>query len=94
MTENEIVKKLQAHPGLKTRFEQIISIVENTRGNATLADDAEQQVIVEMRSLGHEVLQEWAEGQSKKVTDRVIEQKPSLRKHVKKNSNGIRHMEK
>jgi hypothetical protein len=94
LTEAEVVKKLQEHPELKIRFEQLLSIIENTRGDATRADDAEYQVIDQMRGLGHDVLQSWADRQSKIATERVIKQRPAMRKHIKKNCSGIQRMEK
>jgi hypothetical protein len=94
MTEEEIVKKLKEHPELKARFEQLISIIENPKDEITLADDAEMRVIGQMRELRREVLQDWANRQSDKVSKRVVEQRPAMRKHVKKNCSGTRHMEK
>jgi hypothetical protein len=94
MTENELLEKLRTYPELKVRVEQLITIVENSDGKTTLADEAERRVIEELRGLGHDALQGWATRQSEKATDRVLEQQPNMRKHVKKKSSGIPPMEK
>jgi hypothetical protein len=94
MKEGEIIEKMREYPELKERFEQLIAIVENTKGDATRADDAEYQVIEQMRKLGQDTLQSWANRQSKKMVERVSEQKPNMRRHVKKNSSGTQPMEK
>lgn len=94
MKESEFIKKLREHPELKERFEQLIAIVENTKGDVVRADDAEYAVIEQMRKLGQNVLQSWANKQSKKMVERVHEQKPAMRKHVKKNCSGIQPTEK
>lgn len=37
MTENELLEKLCDYPELKARFEQLVSIIENSNGDTTLA---------------------------------------------------------
>jgi hypothetical protein len=39
----------------------MLAIIANEEGQATLADDAESLVEVEVRSMGQSVLQKWAE---------------------------------
>ena len=94
MKEADFVGKLREYPELKKRFEQLITIVENAKGDATLADEAERQVIEQIRGLGQDALQSWADRQSKKTIERVSEQNQNMRKHVKKNSSGIQLTEK
>lgn len=88
MTENELLEKLRAYPELKARFEQLVTIIENSNGDTTLADEAERRVIEELRGMGHDALQGWATRQSEKATSCVLEQQPKMRKHVKKKSSG------
>lgn len=84
MTDNELLEKLRSYPELKVRFEQLVTIIENSNGDTTLADEAERRLIEELRGMGHDALQGWATRQSEKVTGRVLEQQPSMRKHEKK----------
>ncbi len=45
MTENEFHEHLCAYPELRTRFEQLLTIVENANGEVALADEAERRAI-------------------------------------------------
>jgi hypothetical protein len=94
MSEIELLEKLGEYPELREQFEQLVMLVENSKGDATRADDAERQVIERMRELGQKTLQGWANRQSQKMVERVSKQKPDMKKHVKKNCNGTRHTEK
>lgn len=61
MTDKEFLDKLKQHPELKNRFKEILSISSNSgKELITLADEAEMQVIAQMRQLGKETLQDWA----------------------------------
>lgn len=91
--ENEIFfDKLEKHPRLKKRFDEILKIAENTSGELITADEAEMKAIEEVRKLGQEIMQEWAENQHKKQI-KEFESKHKSRKHVKKNSTGKRHLD-
>jgi len=60
-TEINLTERLRNHPILKSRVEAILDIAENTHGDLITADEAEQCAIEEVRKLGNEVLQDWAE---------------------------------
>lgn len=85
--------KLKNHPRLKKRFNEILGIAENTSGELITADEAETKAIEEVRKLGQEVMQEWAENQHKQQLE-ALEKQNKMRKHVKKNSIGKQHLEK
>jgi len=86
-------ERLKNHPKLKARFESILDIAENTNEDCTKANDAEERVIEEVRKLGQETLQDWAEMQSDKQIEKALEDAPEARNY-KKNSTGIQHMVK
>jgi len=67
-------ERLKKHPKLKARFESILDIAENTDGDCIKANDAEERVIEEMRRLGQETLQDWADERNSKETQRVLEE--------------------
>lgn len=95
MTDKEFLEELNAHPDLKNRFKEILSIAANSgKERVTLADDAEMQVISQMRQLGKETLQNWASNESTRISTNVQSQVKDAKKHVKKNSAGIPHTEK
>jgi hypothetical protein len=69
---------------LRERVESLLNIVENTAGDCTRADDAEQYVIDELRKMGNESLHCWAEQASLKATEEVRGQNPALKGNGKK----------
>jgi len=88
-------ERLQAHPHLRDRIHQILSIAEDAEGKIDKADEAEERVIEELRKLGQEVLQNWAVGKEKqKVEQLKKELDRKISGHGKKNSAGIQRLEK
>ena len=95
MTDKEFLEKLSNHPDLKNRFKEILSISTNSgKELITLADEAEMQVIAQMRQLGKETLQDWATNEAIRIALNTKRQIPNAKKHVKKNSGGILSTEK
>lgn len=90
--EEAFFEKLKNHPRLKKRFNEILGIAENTSGELITADEAETKAIEEVRKLGQEVMQEWAENQHKQRVE-TLEKQNKTRRHVKKNSIGKQHLE-
>jgi hypothetical protein len=60
---NELSARLEKHPQLRARVEQLLDLCEDVAGDLQHADDAERRAIGELRALGHEVLEDWATGQ-------------------------------
>lgn len=86
--------RLNQYPQLRARVEQLLKVVENSSGDIELADDAEQLVINQVRSLGLDVLQLWAVAQQEKKASQLCLINPSAHKDEKKDSTGIPHSEK
>jgi hypothetical protein len=82
--------RLNQHPHLRERMETLLNVVENVAGDCTKADGAEQAVIEELRKLGNEALQCWAEQAVQKATATLRQQQPALQGNGKKKSGGIR----
>jgi len=93
MEAKELAEKLELYPELKARVEQLVHIVENKNGETTLADVAEQRIIDELRQLGHESLQGWADRQSRRASAQLESKMPKACKNVKKKFAGIALME-
>lgn len=86
-TQN-LLDRLNQHPAIFERIEAILNIVENTSGNCTKANDAEQQTIDELRHLGSDILHSWAENTTQKATKTLKNQKVKIKSNGKKNSAG------
>lgn len=86
-TDDDLIKKLENHPRLKMRFQEILNIAENTSGELITADEAETKAIEELQKLGQEVIQEWANNQHQRQIE-TFEKENKTRRHVKKNSTG------
>lgn len=67
----DLARRLERHPAMKARFARVLDVLENTSGDLVRADDAERQAIDELRSMGQELLQGWANGQAQKEAERL-----------------------
>lgn len=86
MTDKEFLEKLEQHPELKNRFKEVLAIADNSgKELVTLADEAEMRVIAQMRQLGKETLQDWADKEVSRISKNVKSQQKDAIKHVKKN---------
>jgi hypothetical protein len=69
--------------------------VEDTAGHVNKANDAEQLVIDELRSLGNEVLHDWAHCKESQKTEEILEKESKKPGKGKKNgSNGTQRLVK
>ena len=83
----ELVRRLERHPQMKARISRVLDVLENTSGDLQRADDAEKRAVEELRGMGQELLQGWAEGQVKKV-EMELEAGGQVVRQVKKNFTG------
>ena len=83
MSDAELVKRLSAHPELRSRMESLLLAVEDEAGELKIADEAEMRVIEEMRRTGKVALQAWAERQVDK-TSQVTRQVDNVWREGKK----------
>jgi hypothetical protein len=67
--KDSIENRLNKHPHLKNRIEQLLKIVENAEGDLKKADEAEKRVIEELRKMGNEVLHDWAANREEQEAD-------------------------
>ena len=68
MSDAELVKRLSAHPELRSRMESLLLAVEDEAGELKMADEAEMRVIEEVRRTGKVALQAWAQRQVDKTS--------------------------
>lgn len=85
MTDKEFLEELANHPTLKSRFKEMLMIAANKGDKLiTRADDAEFAVIDQVRKAGKELLQDWADKESNRLSNNVAKQMSNAKKHVKK----------
>ena len=87
LSDEELVRRLRAHPQLRNRMESLLLAVEDETGELREADAAELRVIDEMRRMGREALQAWAARQVEK-TAQEVGQEGGVWSEGKKNSAG------
>lgn len=87
--ERTLEARLREYPELRARFEAMLAIVENADGDIVKADEAEEQVITELRQLGRSALQGWAERKQRRV-QKESEERSGVTHKVKKTSTGTR----
>ena len=63
ISDEEILRGLHEHPQIRQRVASLLSAVQDAGGDLKRADDAEQRLTEELRRLGQEAMQGWAEGQ-------------------------------
>jgi len=90
MSDEALSAFLQAHPGFRDRVAAIASAVGNLDGDLAEADAAEERLVEEMRLLGRESLQGWAE-ERVVATEREVRQQSGMHGNGKKKSAGIRN---
>lgn len=57
-----LVEELCEHPFLRDQVEAILKLVRSDDGPIRKADDVEELLVQEIRKLGKNAMQEWAEG--------------------------------
>jgi histidinol dehydrogenase len=80
-------ERLSSYPQLRERIEALLAIVEDPTAEMTRADEAERQVIAEVRRLGNEALCSWAAHHE--AAQRATVEQPGTARAGKKNSTGI-----
>jgi len=90
LSDEALLTFFQAHPGFRDRLASIVGAVGNLDGALGEADAAEERLVEEMRLLGREALQGWAD-ERVEATEREIRQQAGMHRQGKKNSTGIRN---
>ena len=71
LSDAEFIRRLGAHPDLRSRVESLLLAVEDETGDLKTADAAEMRVIQEMRQTGKVALQSWAQRQVDKTSQEL-----------------------
>ena len=86
-SDEELLRGLNAHPQIKQRIAALLAVVEDAGGDLKLADAAEQRRIEEIRRIGQEALQAWADRQVAVTTEEAC-RGGTVHHEGKKNSAG------
>ncbi len=90
LSDEALLAFLQSHPGFRDRLASIVGAVGNADGDLDEADAAEERLVEEMRLLGREALQDWAEKRGE-ATERDVRGQAGIHRQGKKNSAGTRN---
>jgi hypothetical protein len=90
LSDEALLAFLQSHPGFRERLASIVGAVGNADGDLDEADAAEERLIEELRLLGREALQDWAEKRVE-ATEQDVRGLTGIHRQGKKNSAGIRN---
>ena len=94
LSDDDLFRKLIAHPELRNRVESLLLAVEDEAGELKEADAAEMRVIEEMRRMGQEALQAWATRQVDKTSKELRQSGVSTWQDGKKNCAGTQRSAK
>ena len=87
LSDEALLRGLNANPQIKNRIASLLAAVEDAGGELKEADAAEMRMIEEIRRMGQEALQAWADRQVEK-SEQEIRRRGRVQREGKKNSAG------
>jgi hypothetical protein len=60
-------ERLKSYPQLQAKFESLLDVVENASGDVVKVHEAEERVFEELRQMGQDAIQAWAERKHHKL---------------------------
>lgn len=93
LSDETLLAFFQSHPGFRDRVASIVGAMGNLDGGLAEADAAEERLVEEMRLLGREALQGWAEARVE-ATERDVRGQTGIHRQGKKNAAGTRNSAK
>ena len=85
--DEELMRALNANPQIKNRLASMLAVVQDAAGNLKEADSAEMRLIEEIRLMGQEAMQSWANRQVE-LTEQAVRRGGQVRREGKKNGAG------
>lgn len=83
-----LVKDLAEHPKMFEQIKKMLAMIKNSDEKIMSAHEVEQRVIDDIRTLGKETIQSWANEQNKKAGTNYRNKVKEVRLNGKKNSIG------
>ena len=90
LSDEALLTFLRENPGLRERIASMASAVEGEGGELKEADAAEERMVEEVRLLGLEALQSWAQKRVE-ATEQETRRRPRTYRQGEKNSAGTRN---
>ena len=87
LSDEAILRGLNANPQIKNRIASLLAAVEDAAGDLKEADAAEMRLIEEIRRMGREAMQAWANRQIE-MTGQDVWRGGQVQREGKKNSAG------
>jgi hypothetical protein len=87
LSDQAILQGLNANPQIKNRIASLLGVVQDAGGDLKLADAAEMRLIEEIRYLGQEAMQAWADRQVQEC-EQEVRRSGQAHRDGKKNSAG------
>ena len=85
LSDEALLAFFQSHPGFRDRVASIVGAVGNLDGDLGQADAAEERLVEEMRLLGREALQGWAD-ERVVTTERDVRGQTGMHRQGKKSA--------
>lgn len=86
-SDEAIMRGLNANPQIKSRIASMLAVIEDSAGDLREADAAEMRLIEEIRRMGQEAMQAWANRQIE-ITEQAVRRGGQVQREGKKNSAG------
>ena len=87
LSDEAILRGLNANPQIKNRIASMLAVIEDAAGDLKEADAAEMRLIEEIRRMGQEAMQAWANRQIE-ITEQEVRRGGQVQREGKKNSAG------
>jgi len=71
LSDEALLSGLREHPRLRSRIASLLELAQGAKAELMRADDAEDWLIEEVRALGKETLQAWAQSRVEQSEDEV-----------------------
>lgn len=84
----DLSQRLKQYPELAKRVEALLDIVEGTGPDAFDPNLAEEKTVAEVKNLGNQILQDWAQTQEAWLVEDLQKQIQPIKRNGKKNSTG------
>ena len=82
--EMQLVQRLRQQPALRERFQSILAITASAEGSIQRADEIEALLLEQMRRLGHESMESWAQRVEQTLGEQLQAKDPSAKVRKKK----------
>jgi hypothetical protein len=81
--ELQLIEQLRERPEMMARVQSILDIAREAGGTKT-ADQVEELLVEEMRTLGNATMRDWAGGAQERLTRELREKDATVRRRKKK----------